>query len=161
MIQIVEQCIPTPTTQQWMDAIYQYAKRTSLTKVIGGESTRATVYIRGWYCGGGRHGGGWVSGQGNECQKHKYTYYKMDNHTSKACGKRHYTEDDSNKGDKHICRNNEQAHFIKKKEQKRKSIILHTYHHTINDSLHQVYNKLTPQRLSKYSQHHTLMYICH
>jgi len=91
-IQILEQSIPAPTAQQCMDAIREYAERTTLTKEIGGASTRAALYSRGGNRGRGRQdggqGGGHGGGRGNGRQKHKCTYCKMDNHTTEACGKR-------------------------------------------------------------------------
>jgi hypothetical protein len=47
IIQILEQRIPAPTTQQCMDAIREYAKRTTQTNDIGDASTGAALYSRG------------------------------------------------------------------------------------------------------------------
>jgi len=90
IIQMLEQWIPAPMGQQCMDAIREYAERTALTKEIGDASTRAAVYSRGENCSrgdGGRGGGRW-DGRENGHEKHKYIYCKMENHTTKACGKR-------------------------------------------------------------------------
>jgi hypothetical protein len=92
-IQILEQRIPAPTAQQCMDAIREYAERTTLTKEIGDASTGAAPYSRGGNRGRGR------SGRGNESQKHKCTHYKMDNHTTEACGKRKLSGRDTKTGD--------------------------------------------------------------
>jgi len=103
-IQILELRIPAPMAQQCMDAIREYAERTSLTKDIRDAFTGAVLYS----CGGNRgcgsgcsrsgHGGGRGGGEGNGCQKHKCTYCKMDNHTTEACGKRKHAENDTNTG---------------------------------------------------------------
>ena len=57
-VQILEQRIPSPTAQQCMEAISEYAERTALTKEIGYDSTGAALYScdgnRG--CGQGRGG---------------------------------------------------------------------------------------------------------
>ena len=61
-IEILEQRIPAPTAPQCMDAIREYAKRTTLTKEIGDASTGAALSSSGGNCcrggrGGGRGGG--------------------------------------------------------------------------------------------------------
>jgi len=90
-----------------MDAIRKYAERTTLTQDIREGSTRVGLYSRGRNCGhccagwGARCGGGRVNG----LQKHKCTYYKTDNHTSKECGQRKHAKSDTNasRNDKRIC----------------------------------------------------------
>jgi len=97
-IQILEQRIPTPTAQLYMDATSQYAKQTTQMKEIGDASTGVALY----YCGGnhgrghGRRGGWRAGGCGNGSQRLKCTYRKIDNHTTKACGKRKHAKGDSN-----------------------------------------------------------------
>ena len=56
-IQILQQQIPAPTAQQCMDAIREYAERTTLTKEIGDASTGVALYS-----GGGNRGCGGKSG---------------------------------------------------------------------------------------------------
>jgi len=106
-IQILEQWIPAPTARQCMDAISEYAERTTLTKEIGDLSTGAALYSRDGNCGrcgrGGRRYGGW----GNGRQKHTCTYCKIDNHTTEACGKRKHAETNTNTGDTNTSRNDE------------------------------------------------------
>jgi hypothetical protein len=53
-IQILEQWIPTHTAQQFRDVIFEYAKRTTLTKEIGDASPGAALCSHGGYRG---HGG--------------------------------------------------------------------------------------------------------
>jgi len=108
-IQILEQRIPAPTAQQCMDAIREYAERTTLTKEIGDASTGAALYTRGGNRGRGRGRGGRGGGRGNGRQKHKCTYCKMDNHTTEACGKRKRSENDTNNGDTNTSRNDERT----------------------------------------------------
>jgi hypothetical protein len=57
-IQILEQRIPNPTAQQCMDAICEYAERTTLTKKIGDASTTAALYSHGGNRGRGGQGAG-------------------------------------------------------------------------------------------------------
>ena len=57
-IQILEQRIPAPTARQCMDAIREYAKRTTLTNEIGDASTGAALYSRGGNRGRARGGRG-------------------------------------------------------------------------------------------------------
>ena len=91
-VQILEQRIPAPTAQRCLDAICEYAERTTRTKEIRDASTGAALYSRGGNCGRGIGrgrggcGGGREGGRGNGRQKHKCTYCKMDNHTTEACG---------------------------------------------------------------------------
>jgi hypothetical protein len=57
-IQNLEQRIPAPTAEQFMDAIHEYAKRTTLTKDIGDASTGPALYSRGGNRGRGHLLGG-------------------------------------------------------------------------------------------------------
>jgi hypothetical protein len=110
-IQILEQRIPAPTAQQCMNAIREYAERTTLTQEIGDAATGAARSSRGGNsgCGCGRgccaQGGVQGGGRGNGRQKHKCTFCKMDNHTSEAWRKRKRTENDT--GDTNTSRNDE------------------------------------------------------
>jgi hypothetical protein len=70
-----------------MDAIGEYARRTTLTEQIGDANPGAALYSSGGNRGRGGRGGGHRRGRGNGRQKHKCTYCKMDNHTTEACGK--------------------------------------------------------------------------
>jgi hypothetical protein len=97
-IHILEQRIPTPTAQQCMDVICDYAERTSLTKEIVDASTGVALYSRGKNLDNGGRGGGPGGGRRNRRQKKKCTYWKMDNHTTEACGKRKHAENDTNTG---------------------------------------------------------------
>jgi hypothetical protein len=108
-IQILEQRIPAPTAPQCMDAIREYAERTTLTKEIGDASTGAAIYSRGGNRGCGGRGGGREGGRGNGRQKHICTYCKMDNHTTEACGKRKHAENDTNTGGTNTSRNDERT----------------------------------------------------
>jgi hypothetical protein len=85
-IQILEQRIPTPSTQQCMDGIREYAERMTLTVEIRDASTGADLFSRGGYRGRG--------GRGTGRQMHKCTHCKMDNHTTESCGKRHHADND-------------------------------------------------------------------
>ena len=112
-IQILEQRIPSPTAQQYMDMICEYAEQTTLNNEIRDASTGVALYSHGGKPGrgaqggaqGGGEGGGRGGGRGNRCQKHKCTYCKMDNHTTQACGKRKYTESETNtsRNDERTC----------------------------------------------------------
>jgi hypothetical protein len=55
-IQILEQRIPAPMAQHCMDAIVEYADRSTLTKEIGDASTGAGLFTSGGNpdCGRGR-----------------------------------------------------------------------------------------------------------
>jgi len=112
-IQILDQQIPAPMAQQCMDAIREYAERTTLTNQIRDASTRAALDScggnRGRGSGHGRGGGGCGRGGGrrNGRQKHECTYCKMGNHTTETCGKRKHAESDTNtsRNDEPICNN--------------------------------------------------------
>jgi hypothetical protein len=94
-IQNLQQGIPAPSAQQFMNAILEYA----ITKDIGDASTAVAQYSHGGnggqrrQCGGqcGGHGGG----RGNGCQNHNCTYCKMDNRTTEACVEREDAESDT------------------------------------------------------------------
>jgi len=92
-----------------MDMIREYAEWTTLTKKIGNASTGAALYSHGGNCGHGWRGGGRGGGQGNGRQKHKCTYCKMENHTTKAFGKRKHAENNTNTGNTNTSRNNERT----------------------------------------------------
>jgi len=112
-IQILEQRIPAPTAQQCMDAIREYAERTTLNKENGDASTGAALYSRGGNCGrGSGRGRGRRCGRrggalGNGHQKQNCTYCKMDNRTTEARGKRKHGENDTNTGSPNTSMNDE------------------------------------------------------
>ena len=101
-IQILEERIPALTALQCMDVICEYAERMTQTIEIEDASTGAALYFggrnrsRGSGRGRGGRAGGRGGGRGNGHQKHKYTYCKMDNHTTETCGKRKHAESDTN-----------------------------------------------------------------
>ena len=102
---------PLPTPEEAMHKLREEETTTGLTKDLGEASMGATLHSqRGSYrgqgcCGRSWHGGRGGSGGSRDTHKSKYTYCKIDSHTTDVCRKRKCTQEggSSRGNDKRIC----------------------------------------------------------